>query len=52
MNPRRDFRRILLIRRKALGDALVSMRAVLENYPIEYSVAAPAPHWHRPLPMI
>mgnify|MGYP001828309807 FL=1 len=30
MNLPRDFKRILLIRRKALGDALVSMRAVLE----------------------
>jgi heptosyltransferase-1 len=30
MNEQRNFRRILLIRRKALGDALVTMRAVLE----------------------
>jgi len=30
MRPARDFRRILLIRRKALGDALVTIPAVLE----------------------
>lgn len=30
MNAKRDFRRILLIRRKALGDSLVTMPAVLE----------------------
>lgn len=30
MNDHRQFKRILLIRRKALGDTLVSMRAVLE----------------------
>lgn len=30
MKGRQDFRKILLIRRKALGDALVTMRAVME----------------------
>lgn len=30
MNPATNYKRILLIRRKALGDALVSMRAALE----------------------